>query len=124
MNSNKHKQALLLKEVINFLYKNPFPSEDTISDLIDESSYSATEIVEMIASVATLFVRFYRGGLSNKLNVKESDVDPKQLKMGIEVEYEHTPDSSVSKKIALDHLAEIPDYYTRLAKMEAEAESK
>jgi hypothetical protein len=30
----------------------------------------------------------------------------------------------VTGKIALAHLNEIPDYYTRLAKMEAEAEGK
>ena len=45
-----------------------------------------------------------------------------QLKMGVEVEYEHTDDTLESRRIALDHLMEFPDYYTRLAKMEAEAE--
>lgn len=43
--------------------------------------------------------------------------DKKQLRMGTEVEKEH----SSNKEIAKDHLAEIPDYYTRLAKMEKEA---
>lgn len=43
--------------------------------------------------------------------------------MGIEVEYEHTPDKSISKQIAMDHLVEIPDYYTRLKKMESEVMS-
>jgi hypothetical protein len=41
--------------------------------------------------------------------------------MGIEIELEHTDDREIAKKIALDHLAEIPDYYTRLKKMEDEA---
>jgi hypothetical protein len=34
--------------------------------------------------------------------------------MGVEVEKEHTPDEDVTKRISLDHLAELPDYYTRL----------
>lgn len=42
----------------------------------------------------------------------------KQLKMGIEVEKEHTKDSAKAREIALDHLLELPDYYTRLKKME------
>jgi hypothetical protein len=52
--------------------------------------------------------------------------------MGIEVELEHgqrDPDTNVTNddtlltgKIALAHLKEFPDYYTRLAKMEKEVE--
>jgi hypothetical protein len=41
--------------------------------------------------------------------------------MGVKVEMEHTTCPIISRKIALDHLVEIPDYYTRLKKMEAEA---
>ena len=66
---------------------------------------------------------FVNAGKANKLGITEKDVDPKELKMGIKVEYEHTTDSEVAKRIALDHLAEIPDYYTRLAKMEAEGKA-
>jgi DNA polymerase III epsilon subunit-like protein len=57
-------------------------------------------------------------GLADKEGVTHKDVDPKELEMGIEVEYEHTKDKETSKKIALDHLAEIPDYYTRLKRMQ------
>ena len=41
--------------------------------------------------------------------------------MGIKVEMEHVDDESLAREIALDHLFEIPDYYTRLDKMEKEA---
>jgi hypothetical protein len=34
---------------------------------------------------------------------------------------EHTNNRDVAERIALDHLAEIPDYYTRLLAMEKEA---
>lgn len=37
-----------------------------------------------------------------------------QLKLGIRVELEHTQDSRVAYEIALDHIAEDPDYYTKL----------
>lgn len=42
-----------------------------------------------------------------------------QLAMGVEVEKEHTDDPEIAKKIAMDHLAEDPQYYTKLKKMEA-----
>ena len=60
-----------------------------------------------------------------------SPFDVEQFRMGINVELEHglhdlltnvTGDEpTVTGKIALAHLKEFPDYYTRLAKMEAEA---
>lgn len=46
---------------------------------------------------------------------KESDVDPSELKKGISVEMEHTNDAKKAKIIALQHLAEDPKYYTKLA---------
>jgi hypothetical protein len=61
-----------------------------------------------------------------------SRFDVEQFRMGLDVELEHgqrDPETNVSDddeittgKIARAHLNEFPDYYTRLAKMEAEAE--
>ena len=41
-------------------------------------------------------------------------IHPQELRMGIKVELEHTDDLDKAKKIALDHLAENPYYYTAL----------
>ena len=60
-------------------------------------------------------------GKSVDKGITEDDVDPEELSMGVHVEMEHTSHKDISKKIALDHLSEIPDYYTRLRKMEEEA---
>lgn len=49
------------------------------------------------------------------------DFDPKQIAMGIKVELEHTGDRDMAREIAMDHLAEISDYYTRLLRMESRA---
>ena len=46
-----------------------------------------------------------------------------ELRMGIEVEQEHTGDMREAGKIAMDHLREFPDYYTRLTKMETRAKA-
>lgn len=48
-------------------------------------------------------------------------VDPAQLRRGIEVEKEHTDDVQIAMGIAMDHLAELDDYYTHLDNMETMA---
>jgi hypothetical protein len=62
-----------------------------------------------------------------------SPFDVEQFRIGMEVELEHgtqdvetnvtDDDVTVTAKIARAHLNEFPDYYTRLAMMEAEAEA-
>lgn len=61
-----------------------------------------------------------------------SRFDVEQFRMGLHVELEHgrqdaatnvsDDDETTTGKIARAHLNEFPDYYTRLAQMEAEAE--
>ena len=43
------------------------------------------------------------------------NVNPDELRKGIEVEKEHTDNPKIALKIALDHLKEDPKYYTKLA---------
>ena len=66
------------------------------------------------------------------LGITWSAFDVEQFRMGLDVELEHglvdpatnvTDDDPVTTgKIALAHLNEFPDYYTRLDKMEKEAD--
>ena len=49
-----------------------------------------------------------------KAELNPNQINPQELRMGIKVELEHTDDLDVAKKIALDHLAENPFYYTAL----------
>lgn len=55
---------------------------------------------------------------ASALNLKAM---PAELEMGIAEEMEHTSSREEAMKIALDHLKEIPDYYTRLKKMKEDA---
>lgn len=57
-------------------------------------------------------------------NLTPSKFDPDELARGVKVEREHTPDPDLAREIAMDHLTEFPDYYTRLDRMESEAKSK
>lgn len=63
-----------------------------------------------------------KGGLGD--NKPDKDFNKKQIKEGIKTELEHTPNRQLAKEIAKDHLTEIPDYYSRLSKMEKSANSR
>jgi len=55
-----------------------------------------------------------------KIHNVSLDFIKSQFNMGVEVEFEHTNDRDIASEIAKDHLMELPDYYTRLEKMENE----
>jgi len=71
--------------------------------------------------------------VGSTLKVDWSKVDLEQFRRGLEVELEHgardpetnitNDDLPVTGKIAWAHLKEFPDYYTRLDKLEAEADT-
>jgi hypothetical protein len=56
------------------------------------------------------------GGLADVS--QPSDFADAELARGIRVETEHTNEGHVAKEIAMDHLKEDPEYYTKLKKME------
>ena len=43
-----------------------------------------------------------------------SNVNTKELAIGVQVEMEHTNDPKIATEIAMDHLTEDPEYYTKL----------
>jgi len=69
--------------------------------------------------------------IGDALGIDWKQLNINEFQMGLEVELEHGekyPETNVTNndpiltgKIALAHLNEIPDYYTRLVKMEKEA---
>ena len=68
-----------------------------------------------------------------EIDYKALGFDLEQFRMGLDVELEHglrNPETNVSEndpvitgKIALAHLKEFPDYYSRLDKLETEADA-
>jgi hypothetical protein len=68
------------------------------------------------------FKQRLKGGRADAKQV--TDFDLEQLIMGIKVEQEHTTDKYTALEITIDHLAEYPDYYTRLHEMEETAEQE
>lgn len=71
--------------------------------------------------------------IGEQLGINWSKYSVEQFRAGLDVELEHgtinantnvtNDDPLMTGKIALAHLNEFPDYYTRLEKMEKEAEA-
>ncbi len=61
-----------------------------------------------------------KGGRADAKDITKYNLT--QLMMGIKVESEHTTNKMIAVEITMDHLEEFPYYYTRLDKMEKEAE--
>lgn len=80
------------------------------------------------------FTREEAKQIGESLGIDWSKFDIEQYRMGLDVELEHglidphtnvtNDDPIMTGKIALAHLNEFSDYYTRLDKMEKEAEGK
>lgn len=71
-------------------------------------------------------------GIGDQLGIDWNEIPLEEFRQGLSVELEHgahdpqtdvtNDDPLMTGKIALAHLKEFPDYYTRLGRMEAEAE--
>ncbi len=72
--------------------------------------------------------------IGEQLGIKWDKFDVEQFRMGMDIELEHgtvdsntnvtNDDSLMTGKIALAHLNELPDYYTRLEEMEKQGEAE
>lgn len=56
------------------------------------------------------------GGMADGKSLTSYDLG--ELLEGIKFEREHTDDNLIALEIAMDHLERIPDYYSRLSRME------
>jgi len=108
------------EEVMDWLKDNPFPDDATLHKWAEDQGVDVHQVEAIMYGFATKYMKFWTGGLANKMGFTEEDADPKQLKMGIEVEAEHVDDEEMQKRIALDHLQESKFYYTKLKEMEKE----
>jgi hypothetical protein len=83
-------------------------------------------------SIKQIFTPEKAKEIGEQLGIDWKSFDVEQFRSGLDVELEHgnrdsdtnvtNDDPIATGKIALAHLNEFPDYYTRLEKMEKEAE--
>lgn len=60
---------------------------------------------------------------AKRQNINLDDIGYLQIKLGVKIEREHPQANTLPKimLIVIQHLTEIPDYYTRLTEMENQA---
>jgi len=102
--------------LVKFFKENPEPNDEAIHNFAKELKLDPSELETAIYKLLGSLVNLKKG------DMPDDKFDAEQLKMGVKVERkEHTDDPDIAKAISKAHLDEIPDYYTRLLKMEKEA---
>ena len=100
------------EEIIKWFIKNPNPPDSKVHAFAEKMGFESDKFEAHIYMILSDLI--HKGRSQNF----KGKYDSKELAMGVEVEKEHMPYPSIAEKIAKDHLAELPDYYTRLKKME------
>lgn len=111
------KDDKIYTAIMDFFADNPSPPDEDIHDLAEKLGIDTHKFEAYIYSILGSILGT---GEAKKKKFTEKDADKKELEMGIKVEMEHTKNKAVAKRISLDHLAELPDYYSRLKKMESD----
>jgi hypothetical protein len=109
----------MVKIVKNFFIKHQSPNDKLVHAFADKIGLEPSRLEDIAYGLLSTLLQ-----VGKHKDVPDEQFDAMQLNRGIEIEKEHTDDPELAKEIAKDHLAEIPDYYTRLDKMESEAKAK
>ena len=96
-------------KIVEFIADNPNPPDADVHKFADDQGINPSKLEEVIYGMLSEIIQKGKGG----------DPDPKELTMGTSVEMEHTSVPQLAEYIARTHLKELPDYYTRLKKMES-----
>ncbi len=113
-------EDLIRCAITKFFTENPYPDFVDVYKFIQKMGISQHQFDRVTYELLSALIH----GVGKHKDVPITEFDPEQIRMGIEIEKEHTDSEAIAQQIAKDHLAEIPDYYTRLKKMEEEAKAK
>ncbi len=117
------EKSIWMDSETNMLYHSPCKDKGPIEH-IKPKEFSWPELFRGASEKPEKECVLGQRGRAARMGVKEEDVDKGQLNKGIEIELEHTGDRDIAKQIALDHLSEISDYYTRLEALEEQAKKE
>lgn len=105
--------------LVKYFQSNPKPSDEEFHQFARKLNLTPEKLEEKLYFLFAALLK----GVGKHSGTADEKFNPEELKKGIKVEMEHTDNLYVAKLIAKDHLVELPDYYTRLAKMEKTAPS-
>lgn len=115
LNEQENKMDNIHNKIIKWFMENPNPEDKKVHSFADSIGIEPDKLEGHIYMILSSILN---EGKSKNFKGK---YDPEQIKMGVKVEVEHTPNTLIAEKISKDHLSEIPDYYTRLLQMEKAA---
>mgnify|MGYP001767083962 CR=1 FL=1 len=121
LNEEQEKKDSVKEKLYKFFKDNKNPPDKKVHGLAEKLGIDPDDLESEIYSILSSFMS---NGRFNEKGKGEDSYPEDEIKMGIKVEQEHTTDLDMAKRIALDHLSEFPDYYTRLLKMENEAKKE
>ena len=102
---------------------------------LNHSPHAAESMRETVKPAKRRFTLEEAKEIAKRLGIdfRKAGFDAEQFRMGMDIELEHgrrepltnvsNDDPVITGKIALAHLMEFPDYYTRLKRMEESAEA-
>jgi len=106
----KNAQPIDPMAIMDFFASNYDITDDQFHSFAEQNGFNIHEAEEIAYNLASAFMQMIRGGRG--YNLDANSVDPQQLKWGMIIESEHSSIPAIQKKIALDHLAEDPQYYS------------
>ena len=133
INPKKHKETSRKTRQVKKVESSPTSSQETLPNVekLGPRLPSFKEELSLVDKILSEMIGDKPGcgtkkpkklnAIAKKHKVSIESLE-KQLQKGIKVEMEHTKNKNLAEIIALHHLDEIPDYYTRLLNMEKEAE--
>jgi len=128
-NTGNTKVVIALEDISSKARYKRYSKLKQITSLL---SFNSIEVVILGMQEEKKFSTEEAQRIGEELGIDWTKFDIEQFRMGLGVELEHglrdshtnvsNDDPIITGKIALAHLNEYPDYYTRLDKMEREAE--
>lgn len=107
-------KAEQLDELLLFFRENPSCSRQDLLALDKALGVTKEEIEKLEFELCKALC----SRIGKKVKHGDETVDEEELQKGIQHEMEHTNDQYIARLIALDHLYELSDYYTQLAKVD------
>ena len=107
-------------KVIDYFYKNPDANIYQLRQWAEEGNISEDmDIENLVFEIVSEYIQFLKGGLWTESGMP--DVNEEELNIGVQLEFKHTSNVESAKRIALNNLTEIPDYYSRLVELKKSA---
>ena len=94
--------------VTKFFAETPNPDDSAFHELADKIKVSPHELEEVAYELLAGLLK----GVGKHKEVPITKFDPEQVKIGLEIEKEHTNSPAIALQITKDHLSEFPKYYS------------